>query len=88
MLLVDQFNTAAADQAGMLRQLKQFVKQLPADEPVALAVMSSQMKMLVPFADGAGAVARYLDKNGLPPAGTLEPPNIQFRGEFGPVWLR
>ena len=82
VLLVDQFNTAAADQASMLRQLKQFVKQLPADEPVALAVMSSQMKMLVPFADGAGAVARFLDKNGLPPSGTLEPPNIRERGEF------
>ncbi len=81
LLLVDQFNTAAADQANMLRQLKQFVKQLPADEPVALVVMSSQMKMLVPFADGAGAVARFLDKNGLPPAGSLEPPNIHFRGE-------
>jgi VWFA-related protein len=81
VLLVDQFNTAAADQANMLRQLKQFVKQLPADDPVALVVMSSQMKMLVPFADGAGAVARYLDKNGLPPAGRLEPPNIHFRGE-------
>ena len=83
VLLVDQFNTAAADQANMLRQLKQFVKQLPADEPVALVVMSSQMKMLVPFADGAGAVARFLDKNGLPPAGTLEPPNIHERGEAG-----
>ncbi len=82
VLLVDQFNTGAADQASVLRQLKQFVKQLPADEPVALAVMSSQMKVLVPFADGAGAVARFLDKNGLPPSGTLEPPNIRERGEF------
>ena len=81
VLLVDQFNTAPADQANMLRQLKQFVKQLPADEPVALVVMSSQMKMLVPFADGAGAIAQLLDKNGLPAAGTLEPPNIHFREE-------
>ncbi len=82
LLLVDQFNTEPADQAVMLRQLKQFVKQLPADEPVALVLMSSQMKMLVPFADGAGAIARFLDKNGLPPAGTLEPPDIHFRGEW------
>jgi VWFA-related protein len=81
VLLVDQFNTAPADQANMLRQLKQFVKQLPADEPVALAMMSSEMKVLVPFADGAGAVARFLDKNGLPAAGTLEPTDIHFRGE-------
>ena len=65
----------------MLKQLKQFVKQLPADEPVALVVMSSQIKVLVPFADGAGAVAKFLDKNGLPAAGTLEPTNIHFRGE-------
>jgi VWFA-related protein len=81
VLLVDQFNTTPADQANMLRQLKLFVKQLPVDEPVALAVMSSQMKVVVPFADGAGAVARYLDKNSLPPVGSLEPPNIRFRGE-------
>jgi VWFA-related protein len=81
VLLVDQFNTSTADQANMLRQLKQFVKQLPADDPVALVVMSSQMKVLVPFADGAGAVARFLEKNGLPPAGTLEPTDIHFRGE-------
>ena len=81
VLLVDQFNTTPADQANILRQLKQFVNQLPADEPVALAVMSSQVKVLVPFADGAGAIARFLDKNGLPPSGTLEPPNIHFRGE-------
>jgi VWFA-related protein len=82
VLLVDQFNTEPADQAVMLKQLKQFVKQLPADEPVALATMSSQMKVLIPFADGAGAIARFLDENGLPPSGTLEPPNIQFRGEW------
>ncbi len=80
VLLVDQFNTAAADQANMLRQLKQFVKQLPADEPVALAVMSSQVKVLIPFADRAGGISKFLDKNGLPPSGSLEPPNIVERG--------
>ncbi len=80
VLLVDQFNTTAADQANMLRQLKQFVKQLPADQQVALVAMSSQVKLLVPFADGAGAIAQFLGKNGLPLSGTMEPPNIVERG--------
>jgi VWFA-related protein len=76
VLLVDQFNTAAADQASMLRQLKQFVKQLPADEPVALAVMSSQVKVLIPFADGAGGISKFLDKNGLSARSSSEPADI------------
>jgi VWFA-related protein len=80
VLLVDQFNTTSADQANMLRQLDQFVKQLPVDQRVALVAMSSQVKLLVPFADGAGAIAQFLGKNGLPPSGTLEPPNIVERG--------
>jgi VWFA-related protein len=84
VLLVDQFNTAAADQANMLRQLKQFVKQLPADEPVALAVMSSQMKILVPFAEGARGVSKFLDKNGLSPSSTSEPANI-LEPQDGPI---
>ncbi len=76
VLLVDQFNTEAADQAMMLRQLKQFVKQLPADQPVALVGMSSQIKMLVPFADGAGGISRFLEKNGLSATNSSEPANI------------
>ncbi len=80
VLLVDQFNTTMEDQAAVLRQLKQFVKQLPADQPVALVVMSGHIKVLVSFANGAGAVSGLLDKNGLPPSGTLEPPNFVERG--------
>ena len=76
VLLVDQFNTTPANQAGMLRQLKQFVKQLPADEPVALAVMSSQVKVLIPFADGAGGISKFLDKNGLSAISSSEPADI------------
>jgi VWFA-related protein len=80
VLLFDQFNTTREDQAAALRQLKQFVKQLPPDQPVALVAMTSQIKILSSLDDGAGGVARILDKNGLAPSASLEPANIVGSG--------
>jgi VWFA-related protein len=81
VLLVDQFNTAPSDQAFMLKQLKKFVTQLPAGEPVALVVMTSQIKLLSPFQGGAAAISGILDKNGLPPGNSSPPADIYARGE-------
>ncbi len=80
VLLVDQFNTTAADQSGMLRQLKQFVKQLPADQPVSLVTMAGKINVITSFQDGAGAASRYLEKNGLPPSSSSEPASFVERG--------
>ena len=80
VLLVDLFNTSKEDQAAMRRQLQQFAKQLPADEPVALVAMSSQIKVLSSFQDGAPAVSRILDK-GLLSGNSSPPADIYERGE-------
>ncbi len=66
--------------SGMLRQLKQFVKQLPADEPVSLVTMASKIDVITSFQDGAGAASRYLEKKGLPPSSSPEPASFVERG--------
>jgi VWFA-related protein len=81
VLLVDLFNTSKEDQAAMRRQLQQFAKQLPADEPVALVAMSSQIKVLSSFQDGAPAISRILDKNGLLSSNSSPPADVYERGE-------
>ena len=81
VLLVDTFNTPKEDLAAIRRQLQQFVKQMPPDQPVALVAMSSQIKVLTSFQDGAGAVSQYLDKNGFGPASTSTPANIYAKQE-------
>ena len=75
-MLVDQFNTTMKDQAVILRQLKQFVKQLPAEQPVSLVTMTGRINVITSFQDGAGAISRYLEKNGLPPSSSPEPASI------------
>lgn len=81
VLLVDLFNTSKEVHAAMRRQLQQFVKQLPANESVALVAMSSQIKVLSSFQDGASAISRILDKNGLLSSNSSPPADAYERGE-------
>jgi VWFA-related protein len=81
VLLVDQFNTSKEDLAAVRSELQQFLRQLPADEPVALVAMSSQIKILSSFENGAGAVLKYLDKNGLPPSNSSPPADLYAKQE-------
>ena len=81
VLLVDLLNTPKEEQAITRKRLLQFVKQLPADQPVALLTMTGQVNVLVPFQDGAGGIAALLDKNGLLPVNSPVPTNIWEGGE-------
>jgi VWFA-related protein len=76
VVLVDQLNTSLEDQARTLKQLQQFVRQLPADQMLALVTMSGEIKVVVPFQEGAGAVARLLDRNGLKPTNASPPADL------------
>lgn len=76
VILVDQLNTPMEDQARTLKQLRQFIGQMPAGQPLALITMGGQIKVLVPFQDGAGAIAQLLDKKGLIPANSSPPADL------------
>ncbi len=68
VLLVDLLNTEIADQARMRTQVQQFVKSLPPGQPLALVAMRAELKLLVPFHGGAGAIDKVLTTNAMSPA--------------------
>jgi VWFA-related protein len=68
VLLVDLLNTDIADQASMRKQVQQFVKSLPPGQPLALVAMRGQLKLLVPFHGGAGAIDKVLTTSAMSPA--------------------
>jgi VWFA-related protein len=68
VLLVDLLNTDIASQAIMRKQVQQFVKSLPPGQPLALVAMRAELKLLVPFHGGAGAIDKILTTSALSPA--------------------
>jgi VWFA-related protein len=81
VLLIDLYNTPNEARGRLQSQLEQFLKQLPEHEPVALVTMSSHIKIVTSFQDGAGEAYRYLRKNGLGPVDSSTPANIVERQE-------
>jgi VWFA-related protein len=79
VVLVDLYNTPNEDRGRLQRQLEQFLKQLPEEEPIALVTMSSHIKIETTFQDGAGAAYRYVRKHGLGPVDPSPPANIVDR---------
>jgi VWFA-related protein len=76
VVLIDLYNTPNDARGRLQSQVEQFLKQLPEHEPVALVTMLSHIKVETSFQDGAGAVYRYLRKNGLGPVDASTPADM------------
>jgi VWFA-related protein len=76
VVLIDLYNTPNEVRGRLQSQVEQFLKQMPEHEPVALVMMWNHIKVETSFQDGAGAVYRYLRKNGLGPVDASTPADM------------
>lgn len=94
VLLVDLLDTQPGHQSAARQYIARFVKQVPANEPLALAAMASHVKVLVPFHAGSAGIDKALRGDSLSPTNpTLQSlynsddydlmahmvPNVQFQ---------
>jgi VWFA-related protein len=60
VLLLDALNPSWEVQASARQQLIKFVQQLPPEQPIALVMMGSPSRLVVPFNAGAAGILKFL----------------------------
>ncbi len=78
LILLDGVNASAENQSKARTQLWQFIKTLPADQPVALALMGRDLRVLTTFQAGVGGINRILA------AGAANPQKPMLTDEYNP----
>jgi VWFA-related protein len=78
LILLDGIDAAAGNQSEARKQLWQFIKTLPADQPVALAIMGVNLQVLTSFQAGAGGIDKALA------AGAASPQRPWLVEEYNP----
>jgi len=62
VLLVDALNPSFELQGFARKQLEKFVQQLPPEQPVALVIMGSPSRLVVPFSAGAAGIQKFFSE--------------------------
>lgn len=78
LILLDGVNASVWNQSEARKQLWQFIKTLPADQPMALATMGGSLRVLTSFQAGAGEIDKALA------AGAANPQRPFFVDEYNP----
>jgi VWFA-related protein len=60
VLLFDSLSPSWEVQASARQQLEKYVRQLPPEQPVALVIMGSPSRLVVPFSGGAAGILKFL----------------------------
>jgi VWFA-related protein len=78
LILLDEINATAGNQSEARKHLWQFIKKLPASQPIALAAMGGRLRVLTPFQAGAGGIDKVLA------AGAANPQKPLLAEEYNP----
>jgi VWFA-related protein len=78
LILLDGVNASVWNQSEARKELWQFIKTLPADQPMALAAMGGSLRVLTSFQAGAGGIDKALA------AGAANPQKPFFVDEYNP----
>jgi VWFA-related protein len=60
VLLFDSLSPSWEVQASARQQLEKYVRQLPPEQPVALVIMGSPSRLVVPFSGGAAGILKFM----------------------------
>ena len=78
LILLDSVNASPENQSKARSQLWQFIKTLPADQPVALAIMGRDLRVLTTFQAGVDGIKRVLA------AGAANPQQPLLTDQYNP----